>query len=164
VRHALLNDSKGVDFCLMRSASTDHLVGSASDRVRPICRHSFARLVGHSDVGLAPTADLNCVHVSERTRREMGTGGNITVLPAAGESSQDSSRFCSAEKGCRRNCILQPDPIGRVGFLIIGLLIACTRSQHADSSSASSLGARVQELGCAIEICRTIVAFQSSVS
>jgi hypothetical protein len=42
-----------------------------------ICRHSFARLVGHSDVGLTPTADLNCVHVSERTRREMGTGGNI---------------------------------------------------------------------------------------
>jgi uncharacterized protein YbjT (DUF2867 family) len=43
-----------------------------SRRTSPI-----ARLVGHSDVGLTPTADLNCVHVFERTRREMGTGGNI---------------------------------------------------------------------------------------
>lgn len=79
-----------------------------------------------------PTADLNCVHVSERTRREMGTGGNITVLPADGESSQDSSRLCSEEKGYLGNCILQPDPSGRVGFLIISLLIARTRRQHAE--------------------------------
>jgi hypothetical protein len=43
-----------------------------------------------------------------------------------------------------------PDPNDRVGFLSIGLLIACTRSQHADSSSAPSLGARVQNPGCAI--------------
>jgi hypothetical protein len=72
------------------------------------------------------------VHVSERTRREMGTGLNITVLPADGENSQNSSRRCSAEKGYLGDCIFQPDSIGRVGFLIISLLIACTRRQHAE--------------------------------
>ena len=76
--------------------------------------------------------------------------GRLRVLPAAGESSQDSSRLCSAEQGWRENCLLQADPSGRVGFLSIGLLIACTRSQHAASSSTPSFGARVQIPQCAI--------------
>jgi hypothetical protein len=76
-----------------------------------------------------PTAVLNCMQVSELTRHEMGTGGNITVLPADAVKSQDSSRLCSEAKGYLGTCILQTDPLGRVGFLIISLLIACTRRQ-----------------------------------
>ena len=72
-------------------------------------------------------ADRNCVHVSERTRREMGTGRNITVLPPDGKGSQDSSR-----RGYLGDCILQPDSIGRVDLLIISLLIACPRRQHTE--------------------------------
>ena len=83
---------------------------------------SFARSVGHSDVGLAPTTDLNCLYVSERKRGQ-----------AVAETA-----FC------------MPDPNDRADFLSIGLLIACTRSQHAASSSTPSFGARVQIPQCAI--------------
>jgi hypothetical protein len=45
--------------------------------------HSLTGSNGPSSVRSVPTSDLDCVHVSERTRREMGIGGNMTVLPAA---------------------------------------------------------------------------------
>jgi len=68
---------------------------------------------------------------------------------------------CSEEKGYLGNCILQPEPSGRVGFLIISLLIAPTRRRHAELIKRPV--ARRPRVRILIRH-RTAVAFHSSAS
>jgi hypothetical protein len=90
-------------------------------RIQSIAMSCAVALVATLNVGVVSEFCVSAFRLEGR--------GNITVLAADGESSQDSSRLCSEEKGYLGNCILQPDPSGRVGFLIISLLIASTHAE-----------------------------------